>query len=109
MTKTKKQRRARQQAATHKDRKPTPTMVLRRCPVCGTEFQARTVDVKRGWGLFCSKSCKAKEQESRTHQHRNHLRTDHFRREYGGEPVFDRRGEYVGFMGLDPDHDCNKD
>jgi hypothetical protein len=29
---------------------------------CGTEFQARTADVKRGWGKFCSKSCKAHHQ-----------------------------------------------
>lgn len=26
---------------------------------CGARFTARTADVKRGWGLFCSKSCKA--------------------------------------------------
>ena len=24
---------------------------------CGTKFQARTADVKRGWGKNCSKSC----------------------------------------------------
>jgi len=29
---------------------------------CHKEFQARTADVKRGWGKFCSKSCKAKHQ-----------------------------------------------
>lgn len=33
---------------------------------CGTEFQARTADVKRGWGMFCSKSCKAKKQTKDT-------------------------------------------
>lgn len=26
---------------------------------CGTEYQARTADVKRGWGLSCSKRCAA--------------------------------------------------
>lgn len=26
---------------------------------CGTTFQARVADRKRGWGKFCSKSCKA--------------------------------------------------
>lgn len=36
-------------------------------------FQARTADVKRGWGKFCCKSCKAQEQESRTHQYANHM------------------------------------
>ena len=29
---------------------------------CGAMFLARTADVKRGWGKFCSKSCKAKKQ-----------------------------------------------
>ena len=33
---------------------------------CGTVFHPRVVDVKRGWGKFCSKSCKAKEQTKRT-------------------------------------------
>lgn len=31
------------------------------CP-CGKKFEARTADVKRGWGKFCSKSCKASGQ-----------------------------------------------
>lgn len=34
---------------------------------------ARTADIKRGWGKFCSKSCKAIEQEKRTGQHSRHL------------------------------------
>jgi hypothetical protein len=29
----------------------------------------RTADVKRGWGKYFSKSCKAKEQEQRTGQY----------------------------------------
>ena len=32
---------------------------------------AREADVKRGWGRFYSKSCKAREQERRTHQFAN--------------------------------------
>lgn len=32
-------------------------------------FEARTADVARGWGTFCSKSCKAVEQEDRTGQY----------------------------------------
>lgn len=39
------------------------------CKYCGDKFQAKPADVKRGWGLFCNKSCKAKEQEARTHQY----------------------------------------
>lgn len=29
------------------------------CPVCGKEFHPRIADIKRGWGKFCSKRCKA--------------------------------------------------
>lgn len=36
---------------------------------CGKNFTARTADRNRGWAKFCSKSCKAKEQESRTGQY----------------------------------------
>ena len=41
------------------------------CRRCGKSFTARVADRNRGWALFCSKSCKASEQEGRTHQHRN--------------------------------------
>lgn len=33
---------------------------------CGKLFEARTADVKRGWGKFCSKSCKAIKQTKDT-------------------------------------------
>jgi hypothetical protein len=61
---------------------------------CGATFQAREADVKRGWGKFCSKSCKAREQERRMLQNRSR----HYARECGGTPVFNRRGEYEGFI-----------
>ena len=40
---------------------------------CRVKFMARVADRKRGWGRFCSKSCKAAEQENRTHQYINHV------------------------------------
>ena len=40
---------------------------------CKKEFKARSADVKRGWGKFCCKSCKAVEQEKRTHQYANYM------------------------------------
>ncbi len=43
-------------------------MIERTCR-CGKKFTARSADVKRGWGKFCSKRCKAIEQEGRTHQY----------------------------------------
>ena len=71
----------------------------------------RTADIKRGWGLFYSKSCKAREQEKRTHQNANyHSRKNNYNgsgvtkekfmryaNEYGGVPQFNRKGEYEGF------------
>ena len=45
-------------------------MVDVNCKYCDKKFQARPADIKRGWGKFCSKSCKAKEQEKRTGQYK---------------------------------------
>lgn len=36
------------------------------CKCCGNRFEARTADVNRGWGRFCSKSCKAIKQTKET-------------------------------------------
>ena len=47
-------------------------MVVVKCKECKEEFSARVADRKRGWGKFCSKSCKAKKQEKRTHQYRKY-------------------------------------
>jgi hypothetical protein len=50
-----------------------PTMVDQKCKCCKKEFQARSADIKRGWGLYCSKSCKAKIQEKKNGQHAAYL------------------------------------
>jgi len=34
----------------------------RRCDCCGGLFQPRVADLNRGWGRYCSKSCKAAKQ-----------------------------------------------
>ena len=66
----------------------------RSCPI---KFLARVADVNRGWGRFCSKSCKASEQESRTHQNR-----DFIRRSMDG-PTFND-----AHLFSNEEHDCNK-
>ena len=75
-----------------------------KCKWCKEPFTARVADRNRGWGKFCSKSCKAKKQEARTGQHLNYRHSGVDRstyladaKEYGGEPQYDRRGVYVGF------------
>ena len=48
------------------------TMIQVTCKWCKHKFDARTADRNRGWALYCSKSCKAKEQENRTGQYRSY-------------------------------------
>lgn len=48
-------------------------MIDKKCECCGIEIRVRAADVKRGWGKFCSKSCKAKVQEKRNGQHAAYL------------------------------------
>jgi len=40
------------------------------CGNCKGTFEARVADVNRGWGKFCSKSCKAKKQKYNGYLHR---------------------------------------
>ena len=40
---------------------------------CGMRKKVREADRKRGWGLYYSKSCKAKHQEKRTGPHRRYM------------------------------------
>lgn len=42
------------------------TMVVVKCKNCKQEFAARKADRARGWGKFCSKSCKACKQTRTT-------------------------------------------
>jgi len=41
---------------------------------CGRKRMVRESDVKRGWGLYFDKSCKAKHQEAKTGQYGKYLR-----------------------------------
>jgi hypothetical protein len=47
----------------------------KRCenPRCNKPMKVRAADIARGWGRFCSKSCKAQEQENRTGQYQQLL------------------------------------
>lgn len=60
------------------------SMTWVKCKCCGKDFQARTADVKRGWGKFCNKSCKASKQEARTGQMGDYLRRKNQQENYGG-------------------------
>ena len=56
-----------------------------KCKRCGNPFTARTADRKRGWARFCSKSCKASQQEARTGQYAHHLQAVFQGRDGDGE------------------------
>lgn len=43
--------------------------VEKKCDNCKKVFYPRLADVKRGWGKFCSKRCKAIKQEKNTGQY----------------------------------------
>jgi hypothetical protein len=62
---------------------------------CQRKKMVRTADVKRGWGLYYSKSCKAKRQ-ARTGGSNLYFKTKRYQEEYGGYPEFDKHGEFIG-------------
>lgn len=46
-------------------------VLKRKCDNCGKEYNADSRNLKRGWGLCCSKSCAAKKREKENgHQFR---------------------------------------
>lgn len=45
---------------------PNAATVVVKCQRCKQPFTARVADRKRGWGKFCSKSCKAIRQTQKT-------------------------------------------
>lgn len=88
-----------------------------KCQRCKEPFTARVADRKRGWGKFCSKSCKAIKQSHSIGNPITNYRGSgvsmetyiEYQTEYGGQPQFNRKGEYEGFCGIDHEHDCNKE
>ena len=49
------------------------SMIDKKCKHCKTNITVCLADHKRGWGIFCNKSCKAKYQEKRNGQHAAYL------------------------------------
>lgn len=47
--------------------------IQKNCKKCEVVFHPKLADVKRGWGKFCSKSCKAKTQEQKTGQYKHYI------------------------------------
>lgn len=71
-----------------------------KCKCCKVPFLAREADVKRGWGKYCSKSCKAIKQEGRTGQFYHHKKALQCQEDHGFYPVaFSHDGSMYGADG----------
>lgn len=63
--------------------------VHRKCDVCSREYLADPRNLKRGWGLCCSKSCAAKKREmSRPDYSPERVEANNFRREHWNNPIY---------------------
>lgn len=49
-----------------------PAMIDKNCKSCGCRIRVRVADHKRGWGNYCSKSCKATKQAKRGGKYKNY-------------------------------------
>ncbi len=80
--------------------KPTRgAKVVKPCQWCGKDHEVRRADLNRGWGKYCSKRCKAMDQESRTGQNAGYQERS--------ERAEAREFVYVGGFGPWDDHkDC---
>lgn len=53
----------------------------RKCDYCGKEYEADIRNIKRGWGLCCSKSCAAhKREESKSYYNKARVIRNNVRR-----------------------------
>lgn len=84
----------------------------RKCDYCGREYEAEPRNLKRGWGLCCSKSCAAKKREkSKPGYNPERVERNNFRRElWNGLPAFEseRKRYPFSYDGADDDQwrDC---
>lgn len=70
---------------------------------CGQKKMVRAADVRRGWGKFFSKSCKAKWQEKRTGQHRAYLKGDGWRKDIRTVDGVEVGADFVGMTDQEND------
>lgn len=86
--------------------------VKRKCDNCGRVYNADTRNLKRGWGLCCSKSCAAQKREkSKLGYDPRRVALNNIRREnWNYEPYYyDRGRHFLDYDGADFDQwgDCD--
>jgi hypothetical protein len=78
----------------------------RNCDNCGKEYKADTRNLKRGWGLCCSKSCAASKREKQKPGYNPETveRNNKIREEWTTKrPNYDEYGELLGYFCPDED------
>ena len=84
--------------------------VKRKCNCCGKEYEADTRNLKRGWGLCCSKRCAAKQRErNKPGYNPNRVALNNIRREHWVDNYESREHYPYSYDGADDDQwgDCD--
>lgn len=82
----------------------------RKCDVCGKEYNADERNIKRGWGLCCSKSCAAKKREkSKPSYNAERVKENNIRRARWNDNYEERQSYFLDYDGADNDQwgDCD--
>jgi len=83
--------------------------VKRKCDYCGNEYKADTRNLKRGWGLCCSKSCAAnKREQSKPNYDPKRVERNNTRRKLwaeNGKEIWARQQGYPNFEAYERDCD----
>jgi len=82
--------------------------IIRECSNCGKKYRADKRNIKRGWGLCCSKSCAEKLREkNKPGYDKNRVKINNIRREYWNEH-FNRLDDDEGIdaLGIDFLSEC---
>ena len=74
--------------------------ITRKCDYCGEEYEADERNLKRGWGLCCSKSCAAnKREKSKPNYDPKRVAKNNIRRATWNKPIVldsNLYGDYTG-------------
>lgn len=82
----------------------------RKCDNCGKEYNADERNLKRGWGLCCSKSCAAKKREnSKPSYSPTRVRANNIRRANWNDNYESKQSHSFNYDGADNDQwgDCD--
>lgn len=82
---------------------------LRNCDNCGVEYKADNRNLKRGWGLCCSKSCAAEKREkSKPGYDPERVAKNNVRRIFWNFP-FNKKSSHENYDSGDSEYWDNKD